>query len=735
MMRMTNLSASHSERDSSSFYLLDKRIQRWIWDSEWSELKDIQEQSIPLILEGKKDVILAAQTATGKTEAAFLPILTRLLQEPEMGSVLYISPLKALIHDQWNRLNKLCENLDIPVTPWHGDISATEKRKFLKLQSGVVLITPESLEAMLMLRGHQIPNMFKNLRYIVIDELHAYIGSERGKQLQSLMHRVDISLNRTTPRIALSATLGDMGKAAQFLRPKSEVLAEVIESKSDPAELRVLVKGYVESDCDDSEVEKEKLQIYEHLFKTLRGSNNLIFANGRGDVEYYADALRRKSEQYGDNEFFPHHGNLSKEIRTEAEKALKSEGCATVICTTTLELGINIGSIKNVAQIGVAPSVSSLRQRLGRSGRLKGEPAVLCGYVIENEIGVNSLPKDYLHENLVQFIAQIRLLIKRWYEPPRIENLHLSTFVQQLLSLIAQYGGLNAATAWNILCEGGVFQNLNKSDFILLLRALGEKDILIQTHDGLLLHGFVGERIVNDYKFYATFIDEPQYRIVNGHRTLGTLSDGKLFEIGDYIIFAGRRWEVRNIDLERKILDVMPAPGGRIPIFGGGGNLVDDRVRQEMFFVLSEINNIPFLDQNAENLLNEARLEFKRMGLGEKSQAILNIEKENIFIFHWHGSRVSHTICLILKMYDFEAYNQDLYIGVKASKVSLLMAMKKIIESPLPNEINLVMNITFKQQEKWDYLLPEPLLSKNYASSMLDIEGAIVVIKKLLTCF
>ena len=213
------------------------------------------------------------------------------------------------------------------------------------------------------------------------------------------------------------------------------------------------------------------------------------------------------------------------------------------------------------------------------------------------------------------------------------------------------------------------------------------------------------------------------------------MSDGKLFEIGDYIIFAGRRWEVRNIDLERKILDVMPAPGGRIPIFGGGGNLVDDRVRQDMFFVLSEINNIPFLDQNAENLLNEARLEFKRMGLGEKSQAILNIEKENIFIFHWHGSRVSHTICLILKMYDFEAYNQDLYIGVKASKVSLLMAMKKIIESPLPNEINLVMNITFKQQEKWDYLLPEPLLSKNYASSMLDIEGAIVVIKKLLTCF
>ncbi len=141
------------------------------------------------------------------------------------------------------------------------------------------------------------------------------------------------------------------------------------------------------------------------------------------------------------------------------------------------------------------------------------------------------------------------------------------------------------------------------------------------------------------------------------------------------------------------------------------------------------------MDKNAENLLNAARLEFRRMGLGEKSQTILNIEKENILIFHWHGSRVSHTICLILEMYGFETTNQRFYLEVKASKTSLLMVIKKILESPLPDEISLVMNITFKQQEKWDYLLPEPLLSKNYASSMLDIEGAIVVIKKLLTCF
>ena len=167
-----------------------------------------------------------------------------MLQEPKIGCVLYISPLKALINDQFGRLELLCEKLEIPVTPWHGDIGATKKKKFLQSQKGVVLITPESLEAMLMLRGHQISNIFENLRYIVIDELHAFMGSERGKQLQSQMHRLDVTLKRTTPRIALSATLGDMKKAGEFLRPKSPVMAEIVESKSDARELKISVKGY-----------------------------------------------------------------------------------------------------------------------------------------------------------------------------------------------------------------------------------------------------------------------------------------------------------------------------------------------------------------------------------------------------------------------------------------------------------------------------------------------------------
>ena len=202
---------------SSSFSLLDERIQRWIWAENWSELHDVQERSIAAISSGAGDVIIAAATASGKTEAAFFPVLSNMLKAgEEHGLCLYISPLKALINDQFGRLERLCATLEIPVWPWHGDISSSSKMRFFKQPSGVVLITPESLEAMLCNRGFQMPNIAARLRYIVVDELHAFIGTERGKQLQSLMQRIEQAAGRMVPRIGLSATLGNPRLGADF---------------------------------------------------------------------------------------------------------------------------------------------------------------------------------------------------------------------------------------------------------------------------------------------------------------------------------------------------------------------------------------------------------------------------------------------------------------------------------------------------------------------------------------
>ena len=316
---------------SSSFHLLDERIQRFIWAEGWEELRDAQEEAIPIIIKGDRDVIIAAATAAGKTEAAFLPALTYLLKRDTPGLIVYISPLKALINDQFGRLDRLCEDLEVPVWPWHGDISASRKTRFLTKREGVLLITPESLEALLCNRGSSVAAVFERVAFFIVDELHAFIGSERGKQLQSLMHRIEQVHGKQIPRIGLSATLGDMTLAADFLRPGKAQEVALVESKASGVELKILVKGYeeplvVNSKDDDEPESVTPAQIGAHLFANLRGSNNLVFPNSRREVERYTYLLNKLCERNKvPNEFWPHHGSLSKEIRSETEAALKQK--------------------------------------------------------------------------------------------------------------------------------------------------------------------------------------------------------------------------------------------------------------------------------------------------------------------------------------------------------------------------------------------------------------------------
>jgi ATP-dependent Lhr-like helicase len=741
---MMNSPASNSEDSpSSSFDLLHPKIQRWIWDTGWTELREAQERAIPIILEGQQDAIIAAATASGKTEAAFLPILTALLGQEERSIVLYISPLKALINDQWGRLEELCERLEIPVVPWHGDVADNRKKRFFKRPEGALLITPESLEALLMNKGHGIAGIFAPLRFIVIDELHAFIGSERGKQLQSLMHRIEAALKRRVRRIGLSATLGDMRLASEFLRSGEAV--ELIASRDEGQELKALIKAYVvrplmntaEKSHDWEEaaaaVEKPAEQaIAEHLFKTLRGANHLVFPNSRGAVETYADMLRELCEESGlPNEFWPHHGNLSKELREETEAALKAKKHpATAICTTTLELGIDIGAVKSIAQIGPAPSVASLRQRLGRSGRRKGEPAILRCYAMEQEITPEAPLADQLRARLVLTIAQIRLLLAGWCEPPRPHGLHLSTLIQQLLSALAQHGGLMASEAWRLLCAEGPFANLSQREFAGLLRSLAGQDVLMQDSRGLLLLGAFGERLISHYSFYASFATEEEFRLVQGGRTLGAIPISRPLEPGSYLIFAGRRWRVLSLDQAKKIIEVTPDHAGRAPVFNGMGGKVHGRVRQEMRQVLMERQAIPFLDPCAAELLSEARYHFQRLELGQRSVISMGDE---LLIFLWQGDWIQDTVTLMLQGMQIDALNEGVFVTAHGISLQDWPKIAAELVNASLRDTELAGNVLNLCQEKWDFLLPQELLVRNYASHNLDFEGARAAISLLLS--
>ncbi|SHM70908.1 ATP-dependent helicase Lhr and Lhr-like helicase [Pseudomonas asturiensis] len=738
-----------SGSESSSFEQLHPGVQQWVWSQGWTSLRDAQEWAIPALINADRDVIIAASTAAGKTEAAFLPILTNLLlnQEPA-GAVLYISPLKALINDQWDRLTRLCERLEVPVVAWHGDVSASRKHRFLTNPNGILLITPESLEALFVNRGSALKGLFQQLRYVVVDELHAFIGSERGKQLQSLMQRVEQVADRQLPRVGLSATLGEMSLARKFLRPSQHQPMEVIESKSSGQDLQVQVRGYTlppmikllseqqtaeATDSKDGEAEDEsgsRHAIAAHLYKVLRGSNNLIFPNSRDKVEWYADRLRHLCEKDGlPNEFLPHHGSLSRDLREDTERALKAGAPpASAICTTTLELGIDIGNIRTVAQINAPPSVASLRQRLGRSGRREGEPATLRAYCEESALRPDSSLSDQLRQNLVQTIAMIRLLLKKWFEPPRTHGLHASTLVQQCLSVIAQQGGASASELWTTLIASGTFPAITQADFLALLKALGEKKLVVQDSSGLLLPGEIGERLVNHYEFYSAFQSDEEFRLIRDGKPLGSVPVSRPLAQGQRIIFGGRRWQVVDIDVEKKVIIVLPARGGEPPTFDGLGAKIHDDVRQEMLRVLKESTHCPFIDSNAQKLLEEARQTFRSMRLDKQH---LTGSASRYYLLTWKGDYVNDALSLLLNRAGVTCECLGLALEIGASRASLMTALSEIARLDPDDVVSLLKDVKNPIREKWDWALPAPLLLKSFASSQLDLKGAIELARML----
>jgi ATP-dependent Lhr-like helicase len=725
---------------SSSFHLLDERIQRFIWAEGWEELRDAQEQAIPLIVKGDRDVIVAAATAAGKTEAAFFPALTHLLQGGADGLIVYISPLKALINDQFGRLDRLCEALEIPVWPWHGDISSSRKTKFLTKRHGVLLITPESLEALLCNRGSSVASVFAQTAFFVVDELHAFIGSERGKQLQSLMHRIERSVDRIVPRIGLSATLGDMQLASEFLRPGNPSGVAMVVSGSTGVELKILVKGYEEPlvvKAEDEEDEPEPVtpaQIGAHLFKVLRGSNNLVFPNSRRQVERYTHLLNKLCEFHKvPNEFWPHHGSLSKELRAETEAALKQrELPATAICTNTLELGIDIGAVKAVAQIGAAPAVASLRQRLGRSGRRKGEPAILRGYCVEDALSVNSSLNTLLRLGTVQLAAQISLLLDNWFEPPRVQGTHLSTLIQQVLSSIAQTGGATAGQLYTLLCApGSPFSRISKAELVDLLKHLGQKELLTQDSAGVLLHGRVGEKFVNHYSFYAAFAADEEFRIIAGGKTLGTVPVAQMMTVGQRILFAGKTWRVEEVDEPQKAIYVSRTSGGVPPLFSGGAGRTHSRVRQRMRQLLEENSSPSYLDETATKFLAEARAYYKRMDL---SNCVFIDQGAEVMLMTWLGDASNEAIACLLIRRGFVATpagpGVEVLKGRQTTDEVLDALIDAGIDEPPPLDM-LLEDVQNLHREKWDWALPDGLLRKAYASHYLDLPEALEWTKTL----
>lgn len=696
----------------ANFDQLNPKVQRWVWQQGWSDLKPIQQNSIPPIIDADRDVIIAAPTAGGKTEAAYLPILSSLLDTPPHGegfAVLNISPLKALINDQNLRLQQMTADMGICVTPWHGDVSASTKSSSLRHPEGILLITPESLEGMFVNKPHLLERAFANLRYVVVDELHAFMAGERGVQLQSLLARLEAVIGRRVPRIALSATFSDYAQAADFLRPHRGVYPfSVPDAGKEGHPTLILVKEFTtggEQQFDQATATD--------LMAHLRGSNNLVFTNSRKEAEALALKLKDMSQEQGvPCEFVLHHGSLSRSDRHHVESTLKEGRLpTTAICTSTLELGIDIGQVQSIAQLVSANSVSALRQRLGRSGR-RGSPSVLRIYSMDEE---RDDYKYHLRTNLVQNIAVVELLSKSIYEAYNPAVPHYSTLIQQLLSLTAQYGGFYAESAWQMLCRDGAFSNVPPADFLDVLKALGQKNIFTQLSTGQIVISSEGERLLKSRDFYTAFVTLRDFNVVDKAtgQSVGNIQYKPY--VGEYILLAAHRWLVETVDDHTGIIGVNAAHTTGKMMFEGYGQEIDGIIARKMREIYECDDAYPYLDANtlAPQNLQAARDYYRSLDLAPGKCIDINGER---LLFTWGGMKLNRTLALMHKAAGFPLPAFDAY-AVQDVPASYLATLRTA--PPDPEVLAAEVPRGRKLTEKYDYLLPDHLLNKKFAATHL----------------
>jgi len=397
----------------------------------------------------------------------------------------------------------------------------------------------------------------------------------------------------------------------------------------------------------------------------------------------------------------------------------------------TLELGIDIGKVKSVSQVTAPHSVASLRQRLGRSGR-REDPAILRMFITENELNADSNIVDKLRTELLQSIAMIRLLLSnKWYEPADTELFHFSTLLHQILAVIAQWGGVRADQLWDLLCKSGPFNKVTIEHFKILLSDMGEKRLISQLSSGELVLADKGEKLVDHYTFYAVFKTPEEYRIIVEGKTLGTLPIDSLVVPEQHIVFGGRRWKIKEIDIDKKVVYVVSAKGGRPPKFGGNGMSVHDRVRQEMFsiYLVGDYRirvgdtKLEFMDATAKDLFYEGLSFFRDLKLENKR--IISHGK-HVYLIPWMGDKIVNTLTILLIN---SGYKVSCFAGVleieNADHSEISEYLKRISKKDVPSNAELAELIENKQTEKYDYLLPDCLLKEGYGAKVFDIGGTI----------
>lgn len=721
-------------------------LQDYIYQHNWEALRAVQVAAGDVIFNTDDNLLLCASTASGKTEAAFFPILTQFCEDPPASvGAIYIGPLKALINDQFQRLNELCEEADIPVWHWHGDVSQSHKAKMLKHPSGILQITPESLEALLLRKHAAIPQLFHDLRFIVIDEIHSLIRGDRGGQTLCLIQRLSRMANVNPRRIGLSATIGDPERVGAFLSLGTgrRTAAPKIQAKGMRWRLSMehfFIHGEQaaseKTDTPPAPALAEKTDTApEHadpgigyIFEHTRDKKCLVFVNSREECEAVTTTLRQYCEaRHEPDRFLIHHGNLSAAYRETAEDAMKDEDALfTTVTTATLELGIDIGRLERAFQIDAPFTVSSFLQRMGRTGR-RELPPEMWFVIREDEPEPRALLPETVPWKLLQGIALIQLYLEeRWVEPPRLERLPYSLVYHQTMSTLAACGEMSPAALASRILTLPYFHQVSQEDFRTLLRHLLETDHIQRTENGGLIVGLAGERIINSFRFYAVFQENEEYTVRWNSQELGTIVQPP--PIGEKIAIAGHVWVIEDIDHKRHVVYCEQIKGKVPAYFGECPGDIHTKILERMRQVLREDTQYPYLMAHAAARLQQARHAARSSGVTEHT--LICLGGDMWCLFPWMGTyaflaleRFLKVRCAgSLKLSGLSA-SRPYFIQFKmqADRETFFRVLQEEARRPL-DPMELVYPKELPLFEKYDEFLPESLVRKGFAYGVLAVE-------------
>lgn len=581
-----------------------------IHDLGWRALRPVQERTIEAVLDGCNCVVLAP-TAGGKTEASIFPLLSQILTEHlKPVSVLYLCPIRALLNNQEERLQSYARMVGLEVFKWHGDVGDSRKQRFRQSPSHILMTTPESLEVMMISERTDARALFEGLSAVIIDEVHAFAADDRGAHLASLLERLVALCGRDIQRIGLSATVGNPQIIGAWLQGSSRRPFRLVDPPRPKAERQLRVNLCV--DIGEAALAIGQL---------ARGKKSLVFVESRSKAEKVAHALGGTGV-----EVFIHHSSVSRADRTLAEEQFANGQNTAIVCTSTMELGIDVGDLDQVIQIDAPASVASFLQRIGRTGRRANTCANCTFFCLSSE-------------SLLQSIALLRLAEAGWVEDvhPAAHAMHV--LAHQVMALVLQEGGISRHKLMPWVEAAYPFSSVRAERLQELIDTMLEREILYEA-DGLLSLGQRGEKLYgrkNFFELYAVFTSPPIMRVQHGKEDVGYIQ-ALFVSMHDHnkgplcFRLSGRAWEVGQIDWGKSVLHVRPAEHGRVPSWLGFPGALSMALCQAMMGVLlHERQEAGWLSRAAARELASMRECYS--GLLDEGTAPLEDHSEGV---QWH---------------------------------------------------------------------------------------------------